>query len=647
MPAQTPKPYTTTDIVRQDVSLAPVPLPSWIHSACIVSRGGTDLVAGESVTVSKLYDGQLQLADSFAIATLEAFHLGLNALAGSDTVISSATAISGTATTVVVGDAVTATDVSHGMTVGKVAAIIDGVERIITVTTADVFTYTTDTPPAATISYSTIKLTTAAQTLPVMSVSLGVSGLSPSYLNGLKLATVVNGTTMFIADDAPVGAITAVNAKAHLAVATITSHGLPTSAPFDALISATGTEEYNGVRTIWASDANTVYWGRGLSTLTPSYAIAYLDVVTGTTISNHLLVDSKLMTIQECAPTDYNGTVSMDFISANGFAYIPNKIPYTQATSLGKILSAGAYELNLMLTEYFKKSKYGVTIFEAGTVSVADSVAELAAYIANNPLINHAYILPRGCDGAELAALCTTYNQTQGSLFIVPCEIDNFNLFYNLYSIQIVAESPDVYAINHAAAELGALFVSQIPTPADRLKQQLYKTSNQTPYPFEQPAIALLNEFDVKNVTYISDTAEAAITGSMINGACLTANDGNGGKIDVMSKWAENYLIYQLDTGLARRIFRSANEAGMELSLNDWAGQNCINELRTTAQGIVNAAAAAGVCEPTEVLAEDYWTWKEANPIDYAAKRYTGLSVYANLRIGLREVVFKLIVSFA
>jgi len=129
--------------------------------------------------------------------------------------------------------------------------------------------------------------------------------------------------------------------------------------------------------------------------------------------------------------------------------------------------------------------------------------------------------------------------------------------------------------------------------------------------------------------------------------ACLTANDGNGGKIDVMSKWAENYLIYQLDTGLARRIFRSANEAGMELSLNDWAGQNCINELRTTAQGIVNAAAAAGVCEPTEVLAEDYWTWKEANPIDYAAKRYTGLSVYANLRIGLREVVFKLIVSFA
>jgi hypothetical protein len=571
----------------------------------------------------------------------------MSALTGIDIPIVSATAITGTATTAIVGDTVTATATAHGFPLASDAvALIDGIERKINVLTADTFSYLTDTAPPASINYSAIHIATSAHTVPFADapiLGVGISGINPSFINGVKLGAIVSATDIWIAENAPTGAISAISAFVHIAQATITGHGLPTLTTLPVRISGVSAQEYNGIKSVFATGANTIYFGRAISTITPNYSIATLSVIIGTTATAHGYVEPRLMKAMGNAPAEYNGTFSTSFHVTNGFSFIADVQPFIQPTAKGKLLSSGAFELNLMLEQFFLKARVGVNILEIGTT---DAINTLSSYVANNPKRNHVYAMPRGYDTPAMLSLLQAHNQTQGELFLLPVVHANFNDFQGLYSAAIIMEHDSVHDINHAVAEIAAEYVSTIPTAANRMRQMLYRSSNQQPFPFTSFRDPLLFEVNAKNVTFISDTAEAAISGNMINGACLTAPDGLNGKIDIMSKWAENYLLWMLDSGLARRIFRSSNEAGMELNLNDAEGQVCIDVLRTTAQGIVDAAAAAGVCEPTTVLAQNYWDWKAQNPLDFAEKRYTGLSIAANLRIGLREVVFNFVVSF-
>ena len=650
--------YTSTDIVKENVYIVPSTLPSPLYAAVLVTAGGTTR-AGGTIINGNLSSSDIDalLADSNQMNNLVHYFLQPNELIGIAATVSAATSIVDTPTVAAYDTgSYTLTATAHGLPVaaiipmvfaGFAPAALNGVQ-LVTVVDADTLQITSlDLGIVDTIgTVSTLLLTATAHTLPVDAViNAQLSGFVPSSINSEVTIGVLDIDTIYAAVPYIATTIDVTNAKLQVAKFTKTAHGLPQNLLFNASIERASIASFNGIKTIVATDADTIYYAVNSASNTPTYAITSLSVVVGAVVDlmTYALSSTQNLTIGGCSPAGFNGEVSAQILTTSTFSYAlvtPSWLGI--CTVFGKLLSTAAQELHRMGVAYFSHgTSYPVSVIELGT---GGTVADLASIIALDPADFHAYAMPHGFDTVEMAALCAEYADINNlPLFIIPTLDANLPLFHGL--LDVVCITPETTETNHRGGELIGQYIDNAPTAQTPLTQLCYRFCFSTPDIFTSANDPRIHYIKEQVATYVTDCAEGGITGNMWGGAFLMGANADTLPIDIMAKWIINFYKIGLDRLLAKAIIDSSN-GGTPLNLNDTQGQTCINSIHAIAQGFCDAAAAAGVGEKTIIPAVNYFQWKAANMVDYTAKRYSGLIVPLSTNIGIRGIKLQIPVTF-
>ena len=658
--------YQSTDIVKENIYEVPSAIPSPLKNGCFVTQGGTKTDAGTLTSgLRSVAEIDNLLHDSNPITALAHHWHEFSQLIGVNAAISAAVQHHVAITSMAwVAGTVTATKVAHGLPVGEtIELLIAGCTptgyngtRICTIADVDTFTFLSDDHGSLTVqgTANCIALTATAHGLPLNSIiGASLSGITPSSLSGLQSLSVTDANTIYYPVAYTATTITVVNASLQTAKAIITAHGLPLNVPFYAEITGASLASYNGVKRIYASGTGTIYYGVESSSNTPSYAQAHLSVVIGasTDALGYELNTQQNLTISGCVPTGFNGAYSCDVIDTDAFSYIPVTTRWLGvATTLGKVLNTAASQLHAAAKSFYSHdTSLTVSILELGSGTVAAGVAALADYVALDQHAQHAYTLPRDWDVQAMADLCFQYAPIANfPLFIIPTKLANFGLFYGMLDVVCVLESNSAKRPidEYSAGELMGQYLDNEPTVSVPMAQFQYRYSNSTPYIFSSINDPLITTLRAQNATYVADCAEAGITGQMWVGAMLMGSDYATKPVDIMAKWAVNYIAVGIDRTMAKAIIDSSNGAGFRLNLNDSQGQMCVDTIRTIAQGFCDGASGAGIIEKNKVIAQPYFEWKSGHSADYAAKNYTGLTVPVSARFGITNLKITIPVSF-
>jgi hypothetical protein len=230
-----------------------------------------------------------------------------------------------------------------------------------------------------------------------------------------------------------------------------------------ALISQGGTNTSPGTMTLLtlpSSLQTALQVPKALTTLASETGVA-----TATAAAPHgfTVGDTLQLVIAGAAPAAYNGTVTATVTSPTAFTYPVTGTPSTPATDAVAgvpitYLPFSAVELQQMNSTFFGQgANVGVFVLELGPGNANDGVAFLNTWIANNPGIFYAYLVPREWDGNAnyLAFLAQFEAATSKTYFWTTTTLQNFGLYTPLMKdVFAMIEAPvfDAYPANALTA---------------------------------------------------------------------------------------------------------------------------------------------------------------------------------------------------
>ena len=366
-------------------------------------------------------------------------------------------------------------------------------------------------------------------------------------------------------------------------------------------------------------------WSTGVVTAT---AAATLQLATGETF---------LTTIAGATPAAYNGTFLATVTGTDTFTYPLAASPGTE-TAPGTYTPPGSAFLTNSATTFFAQGgSVGLYVFELGALTTAAlSIAALNTWIAtySNPQVFYAYLLPGSWDAqaAALNTMAANYESPSGqTYFFVTTSVGNISVYAANKAVFAVVPSPSASSTEQQSAAFFYQWLVNKPSTANKLAPMSYRYLYGV-VPWAQMGNATSLD------TVLTAFGNLVITGA--EGGISTSAQFKGTTMDgEQAAWwyGIDWCRIQLKQALAAAIINGSNS--QPPLLYDQPG---INTLQATAQQIGDSAVSFGCALSVTVNAVPFYTYTQANPSDYNAGIYNGLSATIVGQTGFLTITFNL-----
>jgi hypothetical protein len=368
-------------------------------------------------------------------------------------------------------------------------------------------------------------------------------------------------------------------------------------------------------------------WAGGVVTATASSALSFATGQVFTT------------TISGAVPAAYNGTFTATVTGTDTFTYALATSPGTETTS-GAYLPGNAGFLSNAATTFFAQgNSVGMYVLELGPQSTAtEAITALQTWITGNsaPQVFYAYLVPAAWDfssAADLNTLANNYSSPTGkTYFFVTTTAANISSYTNK-AVFATVPSPTQASTEHQASVLFYNWLANTPSAAAPVPPMGYRAAyGVTPW-----AQTTTNNVSINAV--LSAYGNLILTGAeggLPTNAYLfkgTTMDGNQG----MFWYAIDWLQIQIKLMLANAVLNGSN-SNPPLYYN----QNGINTLLAVAQDQCTAGISFGLLLNATVTAQSFASYTAANPANYKAGLYGGLSCTATPQLGFLSITFNL-----
>jgi hypothetical protein len=373
-------------------------------------------------------------------------------------------------------------------------------------------------------------------------------------------------------------------------------------------------------------------WASGTVTATTS---ATLGLSTGSTFT---------VIIAGAVPAGFNGTYKATVTGTDTFTYALAANPGSETSPGTYTVPSCGFLLDAATTFFAQGTSVGLYVLELGAqASDAAAITALQTWITANdsPQQFYAYLLPGAWDADQSAALntfCANYSSAQGMrYFFVTTSSANLSAYAGTKSVFAVVPSPTAATSEHDAAAFFYQWLVNNPGPGNILAPMAYRfLYGITPWA-QKGNGSTINSI----LTAFGNIGLTAAEGGLSNTAAFKGTTMDG--TQSAAWYGVDYVQIQAKQALAAAIVNGSNQQPPLLY-----DQNGINSLQAVAQGVANAAVAYGCAASATVSAVAFSAYVAANPANYAAGIYNGLSCTMTTQNGFLSITFNLdAVSFA
>lgn len=441
------------------------------------------------------------------------------------------------------------------------------------------------------------------------------------------------------------------------------------TAPAPSTLQRTGAIISQGATTLSANAKSLVVSSELPSFLSAPAAITSItwlsSVATVTTAAAHGLPNGDVInvTIAGAIPAGYNGTFAATVTGASTFTYPLVSNPGSETTP-GTWIVADVAELTSQLNTWWSQgSQLSVYVLELGPGAPARGITALGAYISANPGVFYAFLVPSEWDGVSgYLALVAEYETTTSKLYFFTQTTTGT---YTDYTAQMKC----VFAMVPAAAAPSTEFTTAWPFRSF-LNYNPSSTNKVTPfcYNFGYGVTAWPSTGDGAQLTtfqnYGTNFGYPGSEGGLSN---VTLRDGTFMDGNDATYWySVDWVQINLDLNTSNAVENGSNNSSNPLYYN----QDGINRLQrvgltTLSNGVAYGLILNGNTIQTQLSQSDWITALEsgaydgmtvinavpfllytaANPSDYAAGLYAGLSVAYVPARGFKHIVYTVNVS--
>jgi len=371
-------------------------------------------------------------------------------------------------------------------------------------------------------------------------------------------------------------------------------------------------------------------WASGTVTAT---AVAAVEFTTGETFST---------TIAGAVPAAYNGTYLATVTGADTFTFTLTSNPGSETSPGTYTPPSSAFLTDVATTFAAQGQTVGFYVLELGPVLTnTAAVAALQTWLTANssPQQFYSYLVPKSWDAADAAGLNTLaaeYASPSGqTYFFVTTTAANLSVYGPNKSVFTLVDSPTAASTEVQMASLFYQWLVNNPSASNQLAPMQYR------YVFGVTPWAQMGNQSTINAI-LSDYGNLIITGAEggISTACVfkgTTMDGQ----QSAAWYGLDWFRINAHQDLAAAIINGSNTNPP--LLYDQAG---INNLQAVAQNRGNSAVAFGCANSVVVSAVSFADYTAANPDDYAAGIYNGLSATLVTQNGFLTITFNLNATF-
>lgn len=311
-------------------------------------------------------------------------------------------------------------------------------------------------------------------------------------------------------------------------------------------------------------------------------------------------------------------------------------------------------ELNAQAQSWFANSSAGCWVLELGALETNAIEDALNSFLAQNPQLFYAYVLPRGVEqDPNLPSFLANQASSNARVYFFLCgDKDEAakllingegqkSVFYGAEYIGSVVRNGTT-ATNttqeHLAAAVAAQFCSARPSALNRLAPMSFRQlTGITPWT-EATHGPAFTDMKRNNIGFAGTSNEGGVQGSIL----FWGNFLNG---DPMSEWyGADHVSINLELQLANLIIEDS-QPGIRPLIYDQEG---INRLTARSEQTLNSEVESGCILPSYTLkATDYSSYISANPSDYTTGTYNGLAATVVPVRGFTSLTFNLAIDFS
>lgn len=387
-----------------------------------------------------------------------------------------------------------------------------------------------------------------------------------------------------------------------------------------------------------------------------------VSATTAAPIPGVMLGDVFPTTVAGATPAGYNGLVLATVTGASTFTYPLATNPGTE-TAAGTYTPPSQGELISMVQSFFAQgTSRAVYVLELGPSDDVTGPPLLAAFETANPNFFYSYLIPRGWDGsAGLLSLVAQYEALSAKkYFFITTTPSTYSTYTGaMKSVFAGVEAPGIPLTEFSLAADFQRTLAYAPSSTNRMTPNAFSfLFGVTPYPV-QGTTALLSTLKAANINYVGTGAEGGISNTILFwGKNVDGND--------FSYWySVDWIQLNEQRNIANAVINGSNNPINPL----WYDQPGINRLQdvavqTVKTGITNGLATGTVTRtalsPQDfaaaidngdfdgmnvVNAVPFSTYLAANPNDYKAGNYAGISVKYIPARGFQSIVFGILVT--
>ena len=380
------------------------------------------------------------------------------------------------------------------------------------------------------------------------------------------------------------------------------------------------------------------------------------------TIPGLAVGDTFATTIANATPAGYNGTFTATVTGTTTFTYALAVNPGSE-TAPGTYTPPSQFHLQLAVTDFYAQgASRGVYVLELGPSDASTGPTALGTFITANPQFFYVYLVPKTWDGsANFISLANTFKtDTSKTYFFTTTTTGTYSLYAGNKAVFAMVEAPGVALTEFDAAEAFQAFLSYAPSSTNQLTPFAYKYLNDaTPYPVLGNS-ALLSTLTTANANYVATAAEGGFpTQSMVsNGTMMDGNDASWWyAIDNLSinaqQTAASVVIQGSNNSIAPLWYSQAGintlqDSEYQLLVNSVAyalSQGSVTRTNLDQQSFVNNLNDGDYVGQNVINAVPYITYITANPTQYAANTYGGLTIAFWAPQLFRHILIAILVS--
>lgn len=392
------------------------------------------------------------------------------------------------------------------------------------------------------------------------------------------------------------------------------------------------------------------------------------NVATVTTAAPHGIpvADVVPVTIAGATPTTYNGAFQATSTGAATFTYPLLSNPGGATSVPGTWVLGDVSELVAMVGTFFAQGgNQGLYVLELGEGDAGTGVPLLATYVAANTANGippfYAYLVPREWDhDATFLAFLAAYSATTAkTYFFVTTTSAHYTDYASMKQVDWMIEAAGIPSteFSHAADFYAVLNTNPSSTNKVAPFSQRY-LFGVTPYP-TVGASALLTSVQTAGGNVVGTGAQGGISANVLDWGTFAD------KRPINYWYAVDWTQFNVSLNLSAEVINGANNPINPLYFN----QDGLNRLQAVAIGTMGSGVSYGMIFGTvaqSALSQDafnaafaagafagqavvnfvpFAAYAKANPSDYAAGRYAGVSIVMTPLRGFEQILVNLVVT--